>query len=247
MDIKNFFMKFMKTLIDNAVITAIIAVTWLILGWLKSYDIDSILLFPFNFISGALNGIDGGSFIGGIIGKAIVLMLLSNLLKPQIFTSNEITLILSKYIVQLKGLKPSKILHYSKIKQIFSNKHDNRNYNLIGFGLAFIVYPFITGNGSFQNSGVSLLIAIFLYKELKKQRSHIITIVNSILRKFKKIQISRENIKKIINGNALGFSCTVVYSIFNQNNILPYSFGIIIIIVGFFKLIKATKLKVEVA
>lgn len=247
MDIKNFFMKFMKTLIDNAVITAIIAVTWLILGWLKSYDIDSILLFPFNFISGALNGIDGGSFIGGIIGKAIVLMLLSNLLKPQIFTSNDITKILSKHIKQLKALKLPKVLHYNKIKQIFINEHDKNGYNLIGFGLAFIVYPFITGNGSFQNSGVSLLIAIFLYKELKKQRSHIITIVNSILRKFKKIQISRENIKKIINGNALGFSCTVVYSIFNQNNILPYSFGIIIIIVGFFKLIKATKLKVEVA
>lgn len=248
MDTKMFFNKFKKALKENALITSIVGVTWLIIGWIKSYGINSILLFPFNFISGALNGVDGGSIIGGIIGKAIVLMLLSNLLKPLLSVKRINVKKLGKsFVYSLKKLRYFKIPQYKNIRQLFTNENNKRSYNFIGFGFAFLVYPFITGNGSFQNSGVCLLIAISLFKELKKQKSLIVSIINSILKRFEIKQISKENITKIVSGNAIGFACTVVFSIFNQNNVLPYSFGIIIMFIGILELNKAKNLKVEVA
>lgn len=247
MDTKSFFNKCKRVLKENVVITSVIGIMWLVLGWLKSYGVNSILLFPFNFISGALNGVDGGSVIGGIFGKTLILMTLNSLLRPMMFSSGNKQGRMAKGLKSFRESSISKIPHYKNINQFFTKENKKRSYNELGFGLAFLAYPFITGNGSFQNSGVCVLLAITLFKEMKKQRSLILIIVNSILMKKNKKVINKDNLNRIISGNALGFACTVVFSIISGYDVLSYSLGSIVIAIGFAEMYYAKKMIVEVA
>ncbi|MGD9569084.1 MAG: hypothetical protein AB7V48_12385 [Sedimentibacter sp.] len=250
MNTKDFIIKFKKTLKENAIVTAVIGIMWLVLGWLKSYGINNIFLFPFNYVSGALIGVDGGSFVGGIIGKTLMLMILNSLIRPFLFSKGDKKERITKSINQFKSSALSKIPQYKNITQLLDKDHIKRSYNLVGFGLSFLLYPFITGNGSFQNSGVCVLVAIALFKELKKQRSLIVHVINYILKKYDKKQISKENMNRLISGNALGFACTVIFSLISGYNALSYVIGCVVIIVGIFEmglLKNIRKDKVEVA
>lgn len=224
---------------------------WLLLGWLKSYGINSILLFPFNYFSGALNGVDGGSVIGGVFGKTLLLMMLNSLIRPMLFSGGSIKGRMEKGFKSFKASSTSKILYkipqYGNIKQFLTKDNKKRSYNELGFGLAFLAYPFITGNGSFQNSGVCVLLAITLFKEMKKQRSLILVVVNSILSKKNKKGIDPDIINRMISGNALGFACTVIFSLVSGYDVLSYLLGSIVMAIGFAEMYYAKRRTVEVA
>lgn len=249
MSSKNIIIEIKKTFKENAIITTIIAMLWLVLGWLKSFGVNSILLFPLNFLSGALNGVDGGSFVGGIIGKTILLMILNSFVRPLFFNNgNKEERIKNSYKV-LKNSAVSKIPQYGNIKQLFVKDPSKLCYNIIGFGLAFLIYPFITGNGSFQNSGVCLLLSIAMFKEIKKQRGLIVTVINSLLKKKGKKQVNKDGLNRLISGNGLGFACTVMFSAINGDSILSYNIGGLFIVIGllimvFVKLTNKTEVKV---
>lgn len=240
MSSKNIIIEIKKSFKENAIITTIVAMLWLVLGWLKSFGVNSVLLFPLNFLSGALNGVDGGSFVGGIIGKTILLMILNSFIRPLIINKgSKEERVMNSYKV-LKNSAISKIPQYGNIKQLFVKDPNKLCYNIIGFGLAFLVYPFITGNGSFQNSGVCLLLSIAMFKEIKKQRGLIVTVINSLLKKNGKKQVNKDILNRILSGNALGFACTVLFSAIYANASDAYSFGGTFIMVGILLMIIIT-------
>ncbi|MBW7572427.1 hypothetical protein [Caproiciproducens faecalis] len=218
---------------ENWITTTIIAFLWLILGWLKSFGIHSILLLPFNFLTGALTGLDGGSFVGGIVGKTILLMLLNSFIRPLLLRKGNKKERVKMASKTFFNSALQKIPQYDNLKQLFTKEPSKLCYNAFGFGMAFLVYPFVTGNGSLQNSFVCVLASLGLFIEAQAQRGFIITVLNNLLKKKGKKQINKDNLNRLISGNALGFAVTFLYSAVSGYSILSYLIGMFFIITGF--------------
>ena len=60
--------------------TAVMAVLWMVLGWVRSAGVQMAILWPLYFLTGALNGMEG-STLGGIVGKTLLLVLLNSFMK----------------------------------------------------------------------------------------------------------------------------------------------------------------------
>ena len=230
--IREFFLKCAESLKKNWLTTTIVAVLWLLLGWLKSFGVHTLLLLPFNFLTGALMGIDGGNFIGGIVGKTILLMLLNSFLRPFLIRRGDKK---ERFRAASKAFFDSALRNlpqYDNLKQLFTGEPSELCYNAFGFGLAFLAYPFITGNGSLQNSFVCVLASVGLLKEVKAQKGFLITVLNSLLRKKGNKQIEKDGVNRLISGGALGFAATVVYATASGPGILSYSIGAFLMIAG---------------
>lgn len=72
--------RFYRGITKNWQGTLIVAAIGLLIGWLKAFGIQAAFLIPLSYISGALAGIDDGSFWGGIIGKTIVMLFMNGFL-----------------------------------------------------------------------------------------------------------------------------------------------------------------------
>lgn len=232
MEKKQLVSKFVKAVKKNLTFNAFVFLIWLVLGWLRSYGITSLILFPFNFITGALIGVDGGSFFEGVLGKTLMLLLLNSLIRPLIFSTGNKKEKSKKAFAELKSKSLLKIPQYMNIKQLVKVDAVKRGFNLIGFGTTFLVYPIITGDGSLQNSGVCLLAAIALFKQLKSIRGFIVVFVNDALRKFGKNQINKDSVNRLVSGNALGFACTVVFALLGISVGYAPFIGFVILLFG---------------
>lgn len=70
----------LETLKSSLAPTAVMAVLWLALSWLRAAGIQWAILWPLNFLTGALAGMEG-SALGGAIGKAILLICFNSLFR----------------------------------------------------------------------------------------------------------------------------------------------------------------------
>ena len=75
-----FWRTMLETLKTSLAPTAILAVLWLVLSWVRSAGIQWAILWPLNFLTGALAGMEG-SALGGAIGKAILLICFNSLFR----------------------------------------------------------------------------------------------------------------------------------------------------------------------
>lgn len=70
----------LETLKSSLAPTTVMAVLWLALSWLRAAGIQWAILWPLNFLTGALAGMEG-SALGGAIGKAILLICFNSLFR----------------------------------------------------------------------------------------------------------------------------------------------------------------------
>lgn len=70
----------LETLKSSLAPTAVMAVLWLELSWLRAAGTQWAILWPLNFLTGALAGMEG-SALGGAIGKAILLICFNSLFR----------------------------------------------------------------------------------------------------------------------------------------------------------------------
>lgn len=212
--------------------TSLVSLFWVALGIIKSMGINSILLMPFYFLTGALAGVDGGNFWGGTIGKIIILSIVNSFIKTMIFTKEAPKDMFKTLISKTRSNLMQKIPNYNNIKQLFTNNPVLLSCNILGVGTAFILYPFLSGNGSLQNSGVCIFIVVFILSEIKKQRGFIITLINIFLKKMNKKKINKEFINRVMSGSALGFSLTIVFAGASLNIQYAYLIGGIAVVIG---------------
>lgn len=224
--------KFMKAVKKNLTFNAFVFLIWLVLGWLRSYGITSLILFPFNFLTGALIGVDGGSFFKGVVGKTLILILLNSLVRPLLFSTGGKKEKMKKALAAFKASSLRKIPQYTNISQLIKANALQRGYGLMGFGIAFLVYPIVTGDGSFQNTGVCLLAAIALFRQLKSNRGLIMAIVTDVMKKQGRKPVNKDMVNRLVNGNALGFASTVVYSLIGLNVDYASFFGFMIFLMS---------------
>jgi len=229
---KQLLAKYQETVKKNLTFNALIIVVWLVLGWLRSYGVTSLILFPFNFLSGALIGVEESAFWQGVLGKTIMLLLLNNLIRPFLFGTGNRKQKWRRALLELKGKSLLKIPNYKGVTQLMETDAVKRSFSLIGMGIAFLVYPVITVDGSFQNTGVCFLASIALFRGLKNNRGLIIAVTNDVLRKLNKKQISKDYVNRLVLGNALGFAMTVIFSIMGWHLQAAYWIGIILLASG---------------
>ena len=206
------FRRFWQNLKQTLPTTGIFALLWLVLGWLRSFGIHSALLFPLNFLTGALAGLDGGSFWGGTIGKTLVLLMVNSFLRT--FFARKGTK-KEKAEGALKAFWTAairQIPQYFNVKQLVTGEPWRVAYNGIGMGLAFMGYAFLTGSGSLENSFVCVLLFASSFGNLVKQRGVIITLVNRILKLFTRKSVNRDTVNRLVGGNALGNFLAVVWA-----------------------------------
>jgi len=211
-NIKEWFNAFLKNLKLNLPVTAVMALLWLILGWIRSFGIHSALLFPLNFLAGALTGLDGGSFIGGAMGKAVLLIIVNNFVRSLIASKGSFLTRTKIGLISVWNSLLKRIPQYFNVKQLFTKEHWRLSLNGIGFGMAIIGYAVLTGNGSLQNSFICVLLFAEFGGALIKKRGFIITAANRLLSVIGVKTVDRDMVNRLVGGNALGYFVSTLWA-----------------------------------
>ena len=201
--------RFLKNLRSSLPVSVIMAFLWLVLGWLRSVGVHSILLYPLNFLTGALAGLDGGSVIGGTVGKTLLLLMVNSFVRTALVRRGDLHSRIKAGWKAFYQAALRKIPQYSNVKQLFTKEYWRLAFNGMGFGMALLGYAFLTGNGSFQNSFLCVLLFAQSSSALFKQRGLIIVAANRLLGWLGVPAVDRDAVNRLVGGNALGYFLAV--------------------------------------
>ncbi|MBP0962845.1 MAG: hypothetical protein J6Q99_00935, partial [Oscillospiraceae bacterium] len=209
---KERFKQFWKSLKLSLPVTLLMTLFWLVLGWLRSFGIHSIVLSPLNYLTGALVGLDGGSFVGGLVGKTIILIVVNNFVRSLITSRGNLWIRVKIGLMSVWSSLLRKIPQYLNIKQLFTKEHWRISVNGMGFGMALVGYALFSGNGSFQNSFVCLLLFAQFGGALVSKRGLIVTAANRLLSALGGRTIDRDMVNRLVGGNALGYFVATLWA-----------------------------------
>lgn len=200
--------------------TAIMAVLWVVLGWVRSAGIQMAVLWPLYFLTGALNGLNG-STVGGIVGKTLLLVLLNSFIKGVVIRRRGPEGRRRNFWKQFKADAANALL--ARIPQFFNlkkmwNAGSSTAMGCGGLGLAaaVLVYPFITGDGSFVNSLVCGALCVSIFTQLARQRGLLIALLNLLLVRKGGRTIDRQPLEMFFTGTALGMAVSMLISLTRQ-------------------------------
>lgn len=215
-----FWRTLLETLKTSLAPTAIMAVLWLLLSWLKAAGIQWAILWPLNFLTGALAGMEGCA-LGGTIGKAILLVcfnsLFRGLLMHRKWDGRRRDNVKSELKAQTKAQLFARIPQYSNLRLLWKDRSPRMlAAGLWGGAAALAVYPFLTGNGSPVNSMVCVALFLTIGGQIARQRGLLITLLNILLAKKALRTVNRGAIDRVFAGFAVGMAAAVPLS-FTQN------------------------------
>lgn len=202
---------------QNAIPTGIMTVLWMVLWWCKYAGIQWAILWPFQFLTGALNGLTGNVW-GGAFGRTLLLILfnsffrgiLANSGNRQKRTKEFKNLAISQVKSTAKSNLTGKIPYYSNLKTAFSLRTPQAwGFSALGLSAAIFVYPFITGDGALINTMVCLALFANLIKQLSTNRGLLISLINYLLSKKGLKKIDKGQVNRVIAGYALGSALSV--------------------------------------
>lgn len=209
-NIKNVFKDKRKRLL---IIT--ISIIWLVLILIKSLNINFFLTDIINYLTFSTGGTGGGviTIIGGLIGKSILAYFISTLILQNKNNLNVINYI--KNFIKTFNLKEKSFIIFS----------------VIGIGLSLILYNFITGDASMNNSVIGIVSILLLLKALygktgmMKETLHLFLNKTGIMK-----ESESNNLNSVVTGCIIGFVLGIIISLIGKN--LCYIIGFIVLIVG---------------
>lgn len=192
--------------------TVFMAIMWFALSYLKMYLPASGAVFALSLIFFAQGGMYAGLLgaIGGIIGKAFFAWFVTNALMPV-----------------LTGKKAPKSVKM-KIGPAFAIS-DMRGFALFmaGSGIALVIYNFLTGNASLENSVIGLTSMVACLRSLKNPSGFLV----GFLRSFTNGRLSRPRAGHCVVGMMLGFALGIGSSFLTTGG-LCYTLGGILIAIS---------------
>ncbi|WP_418717958.1 hypothetical protein [Candidatus Allofournierella merdipullorum] len=212
-----FWKTMLETLKTSLAPTAIMAVFWLVLSWAKAAGIQWAILWPFQFLTGALAGMEG-SALGGTIGKAILLVcfnsLFRGLLMHRKWDGRRRDNVKSELKAQTKAQLFARIPQYSNLKLLWKDRSPHMlAAGLWGSAAALAAYPFLTGDGSAVNSMVCVALFLTIGGQIARQRGLLITLLNILLAKKALRTVNRGVIDRVFAGFAVGMAAAVPLSL----------------------------------
>lgn len=229
---KNWCKNFLKRLKESLPVTAVMVVLWLVLGWLRSFGIHSVVLAPLNFLTGALTGLDGGSVVGGTVGKAVLLIIVNNFVRTLINSRGKLWTRVKIGLISVWSSLLKKIPQYTNVRQLFTREYWRIGINGLGIGMALIGYSFFTGNGRLQNSFVCVLLFAQFGGALVSKRGMIITAANKLLSVLGIPTVERDMVNRLVGGNALGYAAATAWAAYIGTVGYAVYIGAALIVVG---------------
>ena len=211
----------------NLIIIGSLIIIWFFVLTMEILKINFPFLDLISFLSFAKLGINSSivGILGGILGKTIFSYFL-----VKSFNS-------PKYL--FKDIKPG----IKKMLKIFKNIDKYNIYNiLLGIGIAFIFYNFLSMNFSIQQGIIAIVSFIITLKSLVYKKTILKRLILTFIKR-KENKNYNKKIEKIILGISLGFILVLVFSLINIFN-LGYILGFFFIISSFFIRIVMKKQKV---
>ena len=202
---------------QNAIPTGIMAVLWMILWWFKYAGIQLAILWPFQFLTGALNGLTGNLW-GGAVGRTILLILFNSFFRGILANSGDrkkrAKAFKDQTITQVKDTAKNdvtkKIPYYKNLKTAFGLRTPQAwGFAALGICAAIFVYPIITGDGALINTMVCVALFANLIKQLASNRGLLISLINRLLSKRGLRKIDKGQVNRVIAGYALGSALSV--------------------------------------
>lgn len=202
---------------QNAIPTGIMTVLWMVLWWCTYAGIQWAILWPFQFLTGALNGLTGNVW-GGAFGRTLLLILFNSFFRGILANSGDRkkrtkefkNLAVSQVKSTAKSNLTGKIPYYSNLKTAFSLRTPQAwGFSALGLSAAIFVYPFITGDGALINTMVCLALFANLIKQLSTNRGLLISLINYLLSKKGLKKIDKGQVNRVIAGYALGSALSV--------------------------------------
>ena len=197
--------------------TAVMAVLWLVLGWVRSAGIQLVVLWPLYFLTGALNGLSG-STLGGAVGKTLLLVMLNSFIKGVVVRSRGADGRRKNFWQQFKADASNALL--ARIPQFFNLKKLWKAGSLaaagcggLGLAAAILVYPFLTGDGSFVNSMVCVALCVSIFGQLARQWGLLIALLNLLLARRGGRTLDRQPLELFFTGTAVGMAASVAISL----------------------------------
>jgi hypothetical protein len=220
--LKNFSMLFKNPKLLIPII--VLSVFWFLLSYLKIAFPNSTIVTIMSFLTFSQGGMYGGLFgaLGGIVGKAFFAWFFTMLFAP-------------------------KLKAKQKMKRDLA--FGSMAYFIMGFGLAFILHNFFTGNGRIENSMISLVALSACIKASTNETSFSVNLVRS----FSKGKLGPQSGLFLLRGMALGFLLSFMLpfiagmlnlTLFEKyifKGTLWYIIGVIVLVIGFFSLLPGKK------
>lgn len=213
----SFVQRLKAALKQNAIPTGIMTVLWMLLWWCKYAGIQWAILWPFQFLTGALNGLTGNVW-GGAFGRTLLLILFNSFFRGILANSGNRkkrtkefkNLAVSQAKSTAKSNLTGKIPYYSNLKTAFSLRTPQAwGFSALGLSAAIFIYPFITGDGALINTMVCLALFVNLIKQLAANRGLLISLINYLLSKKGLQKIDKAQVNRVIAGYALGSALSV--------------------------------------
>lgn len=203
-----FWRTMLETLKSSLAPTAVMAVLWLELSWLRAAGIQWAILWPLNFLTGAL---------AGAIGKAILLIcfnsLFRGLLMRRKWDGRRRDNVKDELKAQTKAQLFGRIPQYSNLRLLWKDRSPRMlAAGLLGGAAALAAYPFLTGDGSAVNSMVCVALFLSIGGQIARQRGLLITLLNLLLAKKALRTVNRGFIDRIFAGFAVGMAAAVPVS-----------------------------------
>ena len=162
-----------------------------------------------------------GSTLGGIVGKTLLLVLLNSFIKGVVIQTRGQGGRRRNFWNQFKANASNALL--TRIPQFFNMKKlwnagsvTAVGCGLLGLAAAVLVYPFITGDGSFVNSMVCGALCLSVFSQLARQRGLLIALLNLLLTRRGGRTIDRQPLEMLFTGAALGMAASMPISLTRQ-------------------------------
>ncbi len=158
------FAEYLKSILPSLAVSAAI---WLVLQSAACMGFRSFFLRPFFFFTGALAGINGGTMIGGAIGRAVIFVFFEQIIWTLLFSKKPAKDRL-KEAGRLLMKKLAHVIPYCKeIGELVTKDYLMLGIECIGAGTAVILSYVLSGNGAYLNSFVSVALFITVTEELQ--------------------------------------------------------------------------------
>lgn len=243
-----FWKTMLETLRASIAPTAVMAAFWLVLSWVKAAGVQWAILWPLQFLTGALAGMEG-SALGGTTGKAILLICFNSmfrgLLMHRKWDGRRRDNVKNELKAQTKAQLFARIPQYSNLKLLWKDRSPHMlAAGLWGGAAALAAYPFLTGDGSTVNSMVCVALFLTIGGQIARQRGLLITLLNILLAKKALRTVNRGVIDRVFAGFAVGMAAAVPVSLTKNLGmaflwpLLAWGLPILLALLGVFCLVR---------
>ena len=209
----------------------VVIIIWAGTGLMKAKNVDTGILKILAFFTASYNGIQEGALpiSGGIAAKGFILAAMAGTIIPlfeSLFSGRILTELtgFSRFAFQLTKFKIKNISHLAMLS--------------IGLGAAFILYGFLSVNGSFQNNFVSIIAAFSIIKNYGKHNNFFSGILSRMLRK---TSMSGYGTFAIMTGMVFGYVLSIPVSLkLSTINEIGYIIGTLAVAAGIILLISGS-------